>query len=111
MVIAALTTTHLNGTADVALNAISVKSKAQLRDDITTVAEINESWDRTASGAGYKAAGAYDQARSALSTATMYNSTNNTCSAVACHNGNTAVWGDSGMSCNYCHSYVTETGM
>jgi predicted CxxxxCH...CXXCH cytochrome family protein len=90
MSIAAGSTAHLSGTVDVALNAVNVKSKAQLRDDITTVTELNESWDRTASGVGYKAAGAYDQANNALNTATMYDSASNTCATVACHNGNTA---------------------
>jgi predicted CxxxxCH...CXXCH cytochrome family protein len=101
-------TAHLSGTVDVALNAVNVKSKAQLRDEITTVTELNESWDRTASGVGYKAAGAYDQADNALNTATMYNSTSKSCATVACHNGNTAVWGDSGTSCTYCHSNLPK---
>jgi hypothetical protein len=87
---------------------VNVKSKAQLRDDITTVTELNESWDRTASGVGYKAAGAYDEANNALNTATMYNSTSKSCATVACHNGNTAVWGDTGVSCTYCHSNLPK---
>jgi len=105
MAIAGGATTHLNGTADVALDNVSVKSKAQLRDDITTVTELDESWNRQV---GYKVTGAYDAADNALSTATMYSSSNNTCSTVACHNGNTAVWGDSGVDCTYCHSELPK---
>ena len=109
MAIAAGSGTHLNGLADVALNAVSVKSKAQLRDDITTATELNESWDRTASGVGYKAAGAYDQANSPLSTATGYNATYKSCASIACHNGNSAEWSDTGMSCSYCHSDLANS--
>jgi predicted CxxxxCH...CXXCH cytochrome family protein len=102
--IAGASTSHINGTVDVALNAVNVKSKAQMRDDITTVAELDESWDRTASGVGYKAAGAYDQAKNTLSTSTMFDSTYKSCAAVACHNGKSAVWSDTGVDCTYCHS-------
>jgi predicted CxxxxCH...CXXCH cytochrome family protein len=101
MAIAGGSTAHVNGQVDVAFDAVSVQSKAQLRDDITTVTELNESWTRQS---GYKAAGSYDAANNALSTATMYDSASTTCSTVACHNGNTAVWGDTGVSCTYCHS-------
>jgi predicted CxxxxCH...CXXCH cytochrome family protein len=107
MAIAAGSATHLNGTADVELDAIYVKTKAQLRYDITIIAELNENWDRTASGAGYKEAGAYDQAKNALNTATMYNSNFKSCSGIACHNGNSAVWSETGRSCSYCHSDLT----
>jgi predicted CxxxxCH...CXXCH cytochrome family protein len=104
MAIASGSATHLNGTADVALDAISVKSKAQVRDDITTVADLSESWDRTVSGAAYKALGAYDSARQALNTGTMFNNTTKTCSAVACHNGNSITWDAGSVSCNRCHT-------
>jgi predicted CxxxxCH...CXXCH cytochrome family protein len=104
--IAGASTAHINGAVDVAFEAINVKSKAQLRDDITTVTELNDNWDRTASGVGYKASGAYDQAKNALSTATIYNSTYNSCAAAACHNGRSAVWTDTAVECTYCHSNV-----
>jgi predicted CxxxxCH...CXXCH cytochrome family protein len=104
LTIAAGSTTHVNGTPDIAFSAVNVKSKAQVRDDITTVADINESWDRTVSGAAYKAAGAYDRSRNALNTVTMYNSTTKTCSTIACHNGNSIKWGATGVSCNNCHT-------
>ena len=95
---------HVNGTADIALDSVIVKSKAQLRDDITTVTELNENWTRDA--VGYKAAGANDAANNALSTATMYDSTSNTCTT-ACHNSNSATWSDTGVSCTYCHTDLT----
>jgi predicted CxxxxCH...CXXCH cytochrome family protein len=108
MSIAAGSATHLNGTADVELDAIYVKTKAQIRYDITTIAELGENWDRTASAVGYKEAGAFDQAKNALNTATMYNSNFKSCSGIACHNGNSAVWSDTGRNCSYCHSDLTE---
>jgi predicted CxxxxCH...CXXCH cytochrome family protein len=104
--IAGASTAHINGAVDVAFEAINVKSKAQLRDDITTVTELNDNWDRTASGVGYKASGAYDQAKNTLSTATMFDGTYNSCAAVACHNGRSAVWTDTAVECTYCHSNV-----
>ncbi|MBI5099392.1 MAG: CxxxxCH/CxxCH domain-containing protein, partial [Nitrospirae bacterium] len=81
-------------------SAVNVKSKAQVRDDITTVTDLNENWSRTV---GYKAAGAYDNANNALNSGTMFNSATKTCSTVACHNGNSVKWGVA-ISCNNCHT-------
>jgi predicted CxxxxCH...CXXCH cytochrome family protein len=57
MVIAAASAVHVNGTVNLSFASINVKSKAQLRDDITEVTELDNSWDRTVSGVGYKEAG------------------------------------------------------
>ncbi|MHB8845682.1 MAG: CxxxxCH/CxxCH domain c-type cytochrome [Nitrospirota bacterium] len=100
MTIDAASTLHVNGEVDVAFNAVSVKSKAQLRDTITTVAELNNNWTRTV---GYKVAGAYDAATNALNTGTMWNGGTKTCSNIACHNGNAVNWTDT-ISCGACHT-------
>jgi predicted CxxxxCH...CXXCH cytochrome family protein len=101
MTIAVASTTHVNGTPDVAFKTVNVKSKAQVRNDITTVTDLNENWSRTS---GYKAAGSYDNANNALNTANMYDGTARTCSAVACHNGNSVTWGATGIGCKNCHT-------
>jgi predicted CxxxxCH...CXXCH cytochrome family protein len=103
MVIDAGSTTHVNGTPDIALNPINIRSKAQIRNDITTITELDNNWDRTVSGVGYKAAGAFDESKNALNTATDYNSGTTSC-AVACHNGNALNWGSSSVSCDSCHT-------
>jgi predicted CxxxxCH...CXXCH cytochrome family protein len=93
--------THLNASVDVAFQGVQVRSKAQVRDDITTVTELNTSWTRIS---GYKAAGSNDQANNALNTGTMFNSETRTCSTIACHNGNSITWGAKGIGCNSCHN-------
>jgi predicted CxxxxCH...CXXCH cytochrome family protein len=94
-------TVHVNGQPDVVFADVLVKSKAQVRDDITTVTELNNNWTRTG---GYKAAGAYDQANNSLNTAT-WNGT--TCSSIACHNGITTTW-SSTLTCTGCHTRVPQ---
>jgi predicted CxxxxCH...CXXCH cytochrome family protein len=99
-------TWHLNGQPDVAFQAINVKSRAQVRDDITTVAELNSSWTRTAGN--YKAgASPFDLAKNALNTATMWNNTTKTCSNIACHNGNAVTWSAT-LTCGSCHTQVPK---
>jgi predicted CxxxxCH...CXXCH cytochrome family protein len=101
MAIAATATTHINGTPDVAFEASVINSKAQIRDDITSVAELNNNWTRTD---GYKqSATSKDASIAALNTA-AYDSGTKTCSTVACHNGNSAQWGASNVTCNSCHT-------
>jgi predicted CxxxxCH...CXXCH cytochrome family protein len=97
---------HVDGTPDIAFQSVSVLSKAQVRDDITTVTELNDNWTRDA--VGYKASGAKDTGKNALNTGTMYNSGTRTCSTINCHNGNTAVWDATGKSCGYCHKDLTN---
>jgi hypothetical protein len=106
MAIAGASNVHVDGNVDVALDAIAVKSKAQIRDDITTVTELNDNWTRDA--VGYKAAGAFDGAKAALNTATMYDGTTRTCSTIACHNGFDINWGAKGISCDSCHTDLTN---
>ena len=83
-----------------------MKSKAQLRDDITTVTELNSSWTRTAGN--YKAgATPYDSAKNALNTGTMWNGASKTCSNIACHNGNAVTWSAT-VTCDSCHTQVPK---
>lgn len=97
MVIAPAATTHINGQADVSFDSSVVNSKAQVRDNITTVPELNNSWTRNN---GYKAATSYDGAK----TSASFDAGTKTCSSVACHNGNTAQWGAPNVTCNSCHT-------
>ena len=107
MVTADLTKTmHVNGQPDVVFQTVNVKSRAQLRDDIATVTELNSSWTRTSGN--YKAgATPYDQAKSALNTGTMWNGVSKTCSNIACHNGNAVTWSAT-LTCGSCHVQVTQ---
>jgi predicted CxxxxCH...CXXCH cytochrome family protein len=105
MTIAPASTTHVNGTVDVAFAAIQVKSKAQLGNDITTVPELNNNWTRNG---GYKASGSFDSAKNALNTSIMYVSGTKTCNNVACHNGMTVTWTATNISCNACHTALPQ---
>ena len=91
---------HVNGVKDIAFQNINIKSRAQLRDDITTVTDLNNTWTRNGS---YKTSGSYDQAKASLNTAS-YTSGTKTCSSVACHNGNTATWQAPQNNCQACHT-------
>lgn len=99
MSIDALATTHINGTPDVAFEPLVVKSKAQVRDDISGVAELSSNWTRTT----YKLAGSADTAVSALNTGLDYAAGTKTCT-VACHNGNSVTWSAVNITCNSCHT-------
>lgn len=94
---------HVNGTVDVALNPVSIRSKAQMRPAYFAITTYSSAWKRNV---GYKANGAYDSAKTQLNTATMWNSTTKTCSNVACHNGQSVKWDDNNgtTSCVSCHS-------
>jgi predicted CxxxxCH...CXXCH cytochrome family protein len=95
MAVASVSSSHVNGAVDVAFAPVQVRSKAQLRDNITTVAELNNSWTRTN---GYKTANSTD-----VSNGTPTYSSGS-CSSVACHNGNTVAWTSGSLSCNACHT-------
>jgi predicted CxxxxCH...CXXCH cytochrome family protein len=98
MSIDALSATHINGTPDVSFAAGTVNSKAQIRDNITTVAELNTSWTRNN---GYKGGStSFDGSK----TAAAYNTGTKSCSSVACHNGNAVTWGAITITCNSCHT-------
>jgi predicted CxxxxCH...CXXCH cytochrome family protein len=90
---------HVSGVVDVAFNVIRVRSKAQLRQ----VSYDDTVWSRSA---GYKVAGSYDVAFKTFTTATQWNGSTKTCSNIACHNGKTVKWGDTGgiVTCISCHS-------
>lgn len=97
-------TVHVNGQPDVAFAAVQVKSKAQVRNDITTVAELNSNWTRAANS--YKAGTTpYDTAKNALNTGTMWNGGTKTCSNIACHNGISVTWSAT-VSCGACHTQL-----
>ena len=96
----------MNGSVDVKFDNVNVISKAQGRVNDATVAEINNVWSRP--GDNYKTDGAYDQAINTLNTATMYDAPTKTC-AVTCHNEKTSTWGESNVSCFYCHADLPET--
>jgi predicted CxxxxCH...CXXCH cytochrome family protein len=89
----------MSGTPEVSFAASTFLSKAQLRDNITTVAELNNSWTRTN---GYKAATSTDASRN-LPT---YNA--GTCSTVDCHNGNSVSWTATNISCKSCHTGLPQ---
>lgn len=93
---------HSNGIIDVSFKPVNVISKAQLRPNSFVISAYSSVWKRNA---GYKVAGANDSAKSALNTATMWNSTTRTCSNVACHNGRSVKWSDNNgtTSCISCH--------
>jgi predicted CxxxxCH...CXXCH cytochrome family protein len=103
MVIDGSSTVHVNGTPNVVFANVTMKSKAQIRDNIATVTELSNNWTRDA--VGYKAAGAFDQANSPLN-AGSYSA--GTCSSIVCHNGYDATWTDTAKSCDYCHKELTN---
>jgi predicted CxxxxCH...CXXCH cytochrome family protein len=96
--IAATSTLHINGTPDVVFGGFSVKSKAQVRDNITTVDELNTSWTRNS----YKTTGSTDTSRRTPSYA------GGTCSTVDCHNGNSVAWTATNISCKSCHTSLPK---
>ena len=89
---------HINGTPDVVFGGFPVLSKAQVRDDITTVAELNTSWLRNS----YKTASSRDASRQIPSY------TGGTCSTVDCHNGNSVSWTATNVSCKSCHTSLPK---
>jgi predicted CxxxxCH...CXXCH cytochrome family protein len=89
-------TVHVNGTPNVSMTLTAFRSRAQIRNDITVVAELNNYWTRTN---GYKAGvNSYDAAKGAPS----YDGAG-TCSSVACHNGHDVSWTGS-VTCKSCHT-------
>jgi predicted CxxxxCH...CXXCH cytochrome family protein len=100
MVISTTSTSHINGTPDVAFGTFSVNSKSQLRDSITSVAELNNSWTRTN---GYKTgATSHDSSKGAPTYA------GGSCSTVDCHNGNSVSWSAGALDCGACHTALPQ---
>ena len=94
-------TTHVNGVADVVfMDPFVIKSKAQVRDSIATVSQLNASWTRVK---GFKTMSSHDVSR----TTPQYNK--GTCSTVACHNGTRMEWATPGpLLCAACHVDLTQ---
>ncbi len=105
MVIDPSATSHVTGTADINFADIIIRSRAQIRDDITTVTELNTYWQRND---GYKTgATSHDSSKATLAATASYS--NGTCSTVACHNGLDITWNTSISSCRACHTDVPRT--
>lgn len=94
-------TKHVNGDVDVAfMQPFNFKSKAQLRDKISSVQSIYTSWTRVS---GYKTYSSYDLAR----RAPVYST--GTCSTTACHNGTLMEWRTKGpLACAACHTGLPQ---
>jgi predicted CxxxxCH...CXXCH cytochrome family protein len=92
---------HINGEVDVVfLSPFTVKSKAQLRDNIASVQSVYTSWTRVK---GYKTYSSFDLARSTPSYL------GGTCSTVACHNGTQMEWRTKGpLDCSACHNGLPQ---
>ncbi len=90
-------TVHVNGNIDVTFaEPLNLKTKAQLRDDITTVPSLNASWTRLG---GYK-----QWSTSADITKTTPTYSAGTCLSTACHNAMPMQWGQAGpLQCMVCH--------
>jgi len=105
MTVDSANTTHINGNVDVAFSgslwgSIGVKSKAQLRDNITAISELNSNWTRQN---GYKASTSYDSSKPTPS----YNA--GTCLNAACHNGTPMEWSQTGpLRCAACHKGLPQ---
>jgi predicted CxxxxCH...CXXCH cytochrome family protein len=110
--------THVNGQADVTFaNFAGFKSKAQVRNDITSVPELTGSWARynTAGldNTAYKKVNSFDQAKNATPN---YNSALMSCSTVDCHNGYPSDWDAQGdidagtyvSDCMACHKQMPQ---
>ncbi len=94
---------HVNRVRDIRFADVTIASKAQLRDDITSVAELDNSWDRNN---GYKAgASSHDSSVASLNSASYVGGS---CSSVACHNGNQVAWTAGAISCDKCHTALPK---
>ncbi len=107
MVIDPSATSHVTGTPDIDFADTIIRSKAQIRDDITTVTELNTYWQRNN---GYKTgANSHDSSKQTLFNAASYDSGTQTCSTVSCHNGVDITWDTNINSCTACHIDVPRT--
>lgn len=100
---------HVNGTTNVAFLG-TIKSKAQLRDNLADADAnggtnlLSEIWNRLT---GYKSA--TNSADTSLITADAWEiAGSNTCSNIACHNGNNAVWEAPQNDCMACHKSLPK---
>lgn len=96
-------TFHVNRARDVVFANMTFHSKAQIRNDITTVPSLDNNWSRTN---GYKTgASSHDKSKLSLS-ASGAEFAGGSCSAVACHNGIIVSWTAGSMTCDKCHTSV-----
>lgn len=106
LVISPTSTSHIDGHVDVVFANVNVKTRAQIRNNITAVPDLNRNWTRVS---GYKQSGSYDQSITPLYGTAVWNAANRTCSNVACHNASSSTdsvrWMQpSTVTCNTCHS-------
>lgn len=95
-------TYHVNRVRDVSFAGATIRSKAQVRNDITLVTELNNFWTRTNS---YKAGlSSHDASKATLLATATYASGTGTCSTVVCHNGNSITWTSGTITCDKCHT-------
>lgn len=92
---------HVDGSKTVAFQNIQFKSKAQLRGDVTSVAELNNNWTRVGT---YKASNSYDLANTSLSNDSFADAT---CTN-ACHNSNPITWVAPTGDCSKCHTALPQ---
>jgi hypothetical protein len=82
------------------MEPFAVKSKAQLRDNLSSVQSVYTSWTRVN---GYKNSNSYDLAR------TKPNYVGGTCTTTACHNGTQMEWRTKGpLPCAACHTGLPQ---
>lgn len=101
MVVDSLSSNHIDGNINVDFKTpFDAKSKAQVRDNITTVGELDTSWTRTG---GYKLAASHDVSKSTP----VYSA--GACLSVACHNGTPMEWRAQGpLPCAACHKGLPQ---
>lgn len=92
---------HINGEVEVTfMEPFVLKTKAQLRDTITTVPSLGSSWTRVN---GYKNANSYDLAKNKP----LY--IGGTCATTDCHNGTLMEWRTKGpLACAACHNGLPQ---
>jgi len=93
--------THVNGEVDVAFEpTFALKSKAQLRNTLSSVQNLYTSWTRVK---GYKTYSSHDLAKHKP----KYDL--GTCSTTVCHNNTQMEWRTQGpLSCASCHNGLTQ---
>ena len=87
---------HINGHVDVKfMEPFAFKSKAQLRNSISSVQSVYSSWTRVS---GYKTYSSYDLAKHKPEYV------GGACSTTSCHNGTLMEWRTKGpLACSACH--------
>jgi predicted CxxxxCH...CXXCH cytochrome family protein len=95
---------HVNGRLDISLAPVQIKSKAQIRPvSFADYSAAGGYWNRN-SGNYKNGPAAYDTAKTALNTGTMWNGITKTCANIACHMAKPVTWNAGRLACNACHS-------